>query len=63
MFNYFDDVRLTKLSKKQALAVIKYYGVTREESKGWGDSIEEFEQDCGDLDYYDTQKVVTWLGM
>ena len=63
MFDYYEAARNCRLTRRQALSFIREHGVVHTFSNGNGDSIEEFTEDCGNLEYYDAQKVVTWLGM
>ena len=61
--SYYESAEDITISKARAILELRNHGHrSKNESGIYQDSIESFLEDVGDLDQYDAQTVLTWLG-
>ena len=60
---YYESAEDITISKARAIQELRKHGHrSKDESGIYQDSIESFLEDVGDLDQYNAQTVLTWLG-
>ena len=61
--SYYESAEEITISKTRAIQELRKHGIRSQIESGiYQDSIESFLEDVGDLDQYDAQSVLTWLG-